>query len=246
VQEHVFQRGPAHQRREGLKTALADARKHFVPVLDIQQDAIGSRDHPFGAQIFDFLGRLLTQLGREPQLKDLGGRVGLDELARGAGGDDLRVVHDDEAVAQLLGLVHVVRGEDERDAALLEPVQPVPHHVPGLRVQAGGWLVEDEDVRVVDQRPGDRETAFHPARQRVDLVIPAVRQLDEIQQLVGALADELLRQAEVPAVDQQVLPDRELEVQGVLLRHDAEPPADRRPIAHGIPAEDGKLPICRR
>ena len=77
---------------------------------------------------------------------DLAGRVLLDQRARAALGDDLRLVHDDEAVAQLLGLVHVVGGQDQRHAALLEPVQPVPEQVPGLRVEAGRRLVEEEQV----------------------------------------------------------------------------------------------------
>ena len=64
---------------------------------------------------------------REAQLDDLARGVALDELARRALGDDPRLVHDHEPVAQLLGLVHVVRGQHQRDAALLEPVEPVPH-----------------------------------------------------------------------------------------------------------------------
>jgi len=35
-------------------------------------------------------------------------------------GEDVAVVHDDDAIAEALGFVHVVRGENERDAALAE------------------------------------------------------------------------------------------------------------------------------
>src|SRR3712207_8164194 len=49
------------------------------------------------------------------------------------------------------GLVHVVGGEDQRDAALLEPVQPLPHDVARLRVEPRGRLVEQQQL-------GDRKS----------------------------------------------------------------------------------------
>ena len=85
--------------------------------------------------------------GREAQLGHLACRVALDELARAALGDDLRLVHDDQPVAQLLGLVHVVRRQDQRHAALLEPVEAIPQEVAGLRVEPGRRLVEQQDRR---------------------------------------------------------------------------------------------------
>ena len=84
---------------------------------------------------------------REAQLGDLLRRVRSISSRGRALGDDLRLVHDDEPVAQLLGLVHVVGREDERHAALLEPVQAVPQQVAGLRVEAGRRLVEEQDRR---------------------------------------------------------------------------------------------------
>ncbi len=41
--------------------------------------------------------------------------------------------------------------------------------VAGLRVEAGGRLVEQQDARVVDQRACDREAALHAAGEVVDL-----------------------------------------------------------------------------
>ena len=156
------------------------------------------------------------------------------------------MVHDHEPVAQLLGLVHIVRRQDQRDAALLEPEQPVPHHVPGLRVQPGGGLVEDQDLGLVDERAGDRQAALQAAGQRVDLVPGPVRELDEIKQRVGPLPDEAAGQAEVPAVDEQVLPDGQLDVEGVLLRDHAEPGPHRGVIVYRVAAENGQLPAGRR
>ena len=107
---------------------------------------------------------LLLLVGVEAQLEHLAGRVLVDQRARAALGDDPAVVHDDEPVAQLLGLVHVVRRDDERDALALEPEEPVPQHVPRLGVEAGGGLVEQEHLGVVHQAARDGEPALHAPR----------------------------------------------------------------------------------
>ena len=82
----------------------------------------------------------------KPELDDLPLDEPLDQLARGALRDDLRLVHDHEPIAELLRLVHVVRREDERHALLLEAVEAVPERVPRLRVEAGGRLVEEHQL----------------------------------------------------------------------------------------------------
>ena len=58
----------------------------------------------------------------------------------------------------------------------------------------------------------------------------AVGQLDEVEELVGALRALLARQAEVAPVDQEVLADGQLVVERVVLRHHAEPRADLRAV----------------
>jgi hypothetical protein len=151
-------------------------------------------------------------------------------VIRRAFGDDLAVVHHHQPVAQLLGLVHVVGGQHQGHALVLEPVQPVPQHVPGLRVQSGGRLVQQQDLRVVDQRPGDRQPALHAAGQRFDLVLGPVGQLGEVQQLLDLGPQHPLGNAEVPAVDVEVLPDGEFQIEVVLLWDHAEPGPDRRAL----------------
>ena len=122
----------------------------------------------------------------EPELGDLARGVGLDQLARAALGDDQALVHDDQPVAELLGLVHVVGGDHQRDAGLLEPEQLVPQHVAGLRVEAGGGLVEQQQVGAVDQAAGDREPALHAAGEVLDPGLRLVGERDELEQLVDA------------------------------------------------------------
>ena len=130
--------------------------------------------------------------------------------------------------------------------ALLQPEEPVPDDVARLRVEPGRGLVEQQHLRVVHERPGDRQPSLHPARQRLDLVVGAFAQLDEIDELVRPPAEVAPGQAEVAAVDDDVLADRQLHVQRVLLRHDAEPRADVRALRHRIQAEDAQRSRRRR
>ena len=111
----------------------------------------------------------------EPQLEDLARRVLRDQLARRAVRDDLAAVHHDEPVAELLGLVHVVRRDHERHALGLQPVEPLPDEVARLRVEARRRLVEDQHVGLGDQRPRDREPALHAPREVVRLVVRRAR-----------------------------------------------------------------------
>ena len=156
--------------------------------------------------------------------------------------DDPSLVEHDEPVAELLGLVHVVGGEDEADALLLEPEEAVPQDVAGLRVEAGGRLVEQQDLRLVDERAGDRQPAPHAAGERLDALVAALGELGEVEEAGGPLGDDRLRQAEVAAVDEQVLPYGQLGVQCVVLRHDAEARADPPPVGGRVHAEHPERP----
>ena len=187
-------------------------------------------------------GDLLVAVGAEAHLEHLAAGVLADEGGRGALGHDLALVDDDEAVAQLLGLIHVVRGEDEGRAALLEAEQAVPQDVARLRVEPGGRLVEQQDAGVVDEAARDREAALHAAGELVDLALGLVSQLREVEQLVGLLRADLAGQAEVAAVDVEVLAGVELTVEVVLLRHDPQAGADLGPMVVGIEAEDAQTP----
>src|SRR5947207_12967613 len=80
----------------------------------------------------------------------------LEQIGRRARLDDLAVVHDREPVADPLGLLHVVRGEEQRYAAAFEPVEQVPDCQPRLRIEPGGWLVEHDQLRLVDQCTRDQ------------------------------------------------------------------------------------------
>lgn len=83
-------------------------------------------------------------------------------------GRDQAAVHHQQWVAQLLGLVHVVGGQDEGDPLLLQPEQPAPQHLSGLRVQSRCRLVQQQHLGVVHQLVG-----LGPAHLARDAEVPA-------------------------------------------------------------------------
>jgi len=82
----------------------------------------------------------------------------LEELA-GAAAPDFAFTHDGDAVPQVLGLVHVVRGQDHR-AVLLDVLEDVPELLAGGDVHAAGGFVQQHQFRVADQRNRHRQPPF--------------------------------------------------------------------------------------
>jgi hypothetical protein len=73
------------------------------------------------------------------------------------------VVDDREAVAQRVGLLEVVGGEEDRRPQLAELPDLLPHARPRLGIEAGRRLVEEQDLRPVDDPEADVEPAAHAA-----------------------------------------------------------------------------------
>ena len=73
------------------------------------------------------------------------------------------LVHDRDAVAEL-GLVHVVRGHEDRDLlALLQLADVAPDRAARLRVEADRRLVEEQHARRVQQPARDLQPPAHAA-----------------------------------------------------------------------------------
>src|SRR5882762_10473796 len=67
------------------------------------------------------------------------------QLLRRAGGPDGAVMHQRDPVAELVGLLHVVRGEQDRHAVLLLHVlHPGPDADPRAGIEPDGGFVQDQ------------------------------------------------------------------------------------------------------
>ncbi len=79
---------------------------------------------------------------------------------------DAAALHDDDALAQPLDLGHVVRGEQHRGVALAAVAfEMAAHPVGGVGIERGRRLVEQQHVRIVDQRLGERDPRLLSGRK---------------------------------------------------------------------------------
>src|SRR5581483_4711828 len=88
--------------------------------------------------------------------------------------DDLAAGDHGDPVGELLGLVHVVRREEDGLAETAETFDHVPRRAARGRVETGRRLVEEDELRVADQGERDVEppplAAREPGRLRVRLL----------------------------------------------------------------------------
>ncbi len=92
----------------------------------------------------------------------------------------------DHPPGQGLDLFQVVTGEHDRAALRVELTDAVPQRVPGLHVEPGGRLVEEDDARPADEGQGDRHPSLLPAGQAAGLPLDEVAEAEAVQQLVAA------------------------------------------------------------
>ncbi len=86
-----------------------------------------------------------------------------NQIARCALGHNAACVENREAVAESLRFVHEMRRQQNRLAFLQQTLQALPDQVTRLRIEAGGRLVEQQQVRIVHQRACQRQAPLHAA-----------------------------------------------------------------------------------
>ena len=109
--------------------------------------------------------------------------------------------------------------------------------MPGLRIQASGRLIEQQQARVVDQRTGQAQPTLHTAGQFARLGIRLVRERGEFQQTRNTGPNLRIFHAKVAAINQQVFSAGEIRIQGVKLADHAELRLDGQCIPRHLPAQ---------
>jgi len=93
-------------------------------------------------------------------------------------------------------------GGQHHGPALGEPGEQGAEADALLGVEAGGRLVDDEQLRVVEQGLGDADAAAHPTGVPAQLAASGVAEVDQLQQLAdppapGAPVVEALQQRDI-------------------------------------------------
>ena len=107
------------------------------------------------------------------------------ELVGRAGGDGAAVVEHDDVVGQAVGLLEVLRREDQRGALADELAQHLPEVLAAARVEARRRLVEEQHAGRGHQAGGEVEPPAHAAGERLDQPVGGVGQPEPLEQLVG-------------------------------------------------------------
>ena len=134
-------------------------------------------------------------------------------------------VDDDDVVGEALGLVEVLRGQQQRGAAVDERVEHLPQLGARPRVEPGGRLVEEQHLRAGDERGGEVEAAAHAARVARHHTVGGVGERELLEQLDGAAAGVLAAELVQLAEHHEVLPPGEQRVDGGVLGGEADAPA---------------------
>ena len=119
------------------------------------------------------------------------------------------MVDDADAVGEHVGLLEVLRRQEDRDAVLAREASDfVPERGAALHVEPCRRFVEEEDARPVDERHREVEPALHPAGVAAHLAVGGLRQPDALEKLVGARAALIARERLERRLEPQVLAAR--------------------------------------
>src|SRR5437867_8304463 len=80
-----------------------------------------------------------------------------------AGADQSTAVDDHHAIADLFDFGQNMRAEEDRLAGLFEGMHQVQNFLAAGGIEAGSRLVEDQQLRIADQRLRDSQPLHHPA-----------------------------------------------------------------------------------
>ena len=158
------------------------------------------------------------------------------KLSRRRVGQDLAVIEHDDAI----GVGHLVaqmRRPQHGDAAFgAQADDELEEFAAAAGVETDGRFVHQENARLVQQRARELQAAAVAAAQLRGLVVRALGKAEPRQLLLDARLGDGARNAVQSGMEQQIAGDRELEVEGGLLKHDAEHRQSRHRIApHVVP-----------
>ena len=108
--------------------------------------------------------------------------------------DDPALVDHADAVGHFLGLLDIMGGQDDRRALVAQPVDQLPHVAAQRDVDAGGRLVEEQDVGFVASALAISTRRFMPPESSRILALALVPQ----RQVAQHLLDIARRSAALP------------------------------------------------
>ena len=153
------------------------------------------------------------------------------------------VFHDHDQVGDGHGLLLVMGNKHGGDAGgLLDAADFLPGLEPQTGVQIGKGLVQQQDFRHFYQRPGNGHTLLLAAGQLLGLAVHQLldlHQLRRLQRHVGhLLTGELVLARPVFQGKGDILPHRQVGVQGIILEHQPHAPVFRGQVGNVVVSKE--------
>ena len=157
--------------------------------------------------------------------------VAVEQLGEAAFDDEPPMVQDRDAVADALDVGQDVGGEQDGGLAAQrgDQLQDVPA---ALGVEGAHRLVQDDDGRLVDERPGDPEPLAHAAGVRSGAAVGGLGEVHAGKRDVDGAGEGRSVQPVQPAEHRELLPAGHPAVRARVLLEVAEPAADAQRV-HG-------------
>ena len=178
------------------------------------------------------------------EVESLAGHPRLEGRRR-SGSDDATDVQDGNLVGQLVSLVEVLGGEQDRHPGRGQRLHDIPEALAAARIQAGGRLVQEDHVRVTEQPGGQIQPPAHAAGVRLHAAVGGVEQIELFEQLMSSTPSILTGQPAQAAHHPQVLAAGLQLIQRDALAGQADPPAHLVSLGHHVIAGDPSLTSVR-
>ena len=128
--------------------------------------------------------------------------VGL-QLVRSSLAYDEAVVDDRQPVAELIGFLQILRGQEYRRPLGVDASHLLPHGEPAGGVEAGRRLVQEKDLRLVHEGRRQIEPALHAPRVTLDAPVGGIDKIHQFEQFLGPVGGTSRRDAEQPGLQDE-------------------------------------------
>ncbi len=158
----------------------------------------------------------------------------------------LSLAHHHDGVAQGEGFLLVVGYVDEGDAqSLVHLLQLQLHVLAHLQVEGSQWLVQEKNLRLVDDGAGDGDALLLSTRERVDVTIFVVAHVHHLQRTFHLRQYLLLRRMLEFEAEGDVVVHVEMWEQSIFLEHRIDVSLIRRKVGDVV-AGDGDVALACR
>ena len=154
---------------------------------------------------------------------------------------------DRHPVAELLSFVEIVGGEQDRHVmARAQASDHVQELVTNPRIEADGWLIQEQHLRLGHERARDLETAALATTEALNRPVDQLGDPERLDQLVDPGGGGRRRHAPELGVEIEVRPATETTVDDRLLEDDAADAASLPRLVHDVIAGQPRAPGRRQ